>query len=106
MVQFNTLLGDLATDFAARVRRGVDVDVVLAARQVGGLRVGQRGAALRTAGGVGNRDGDAGVLAGFGRPMEMRRSGRAGQAGIVQLPAQLFGGRIVVDVGGAFSGAG
>src|ERR1700757_3659135 len=37
-----SLLRHLTADLAAGVRRGVDVDVVLAAEQVGGLRIGQR----------------------------------------------------------------
>ena len=40
------LLRHLTADFAARIGRGVDVDVVLAGREVGGLFVGQRSAAL------------------------------------------------------------
>jgi hypothetical protein len=40
------LLHHLAADFAAGIGRGVDVDVVLAGRQVGGLGVRQRGAAF------------------------------------------------------------
>src|SRR5882724_6244241 len=41
-----SLLGDLAADFAARIGCGMHVHVVLAGRQVGGLRVRQRGAAF------------------------------------------------------------
>ena len=40
------LLRHLTADFAARIGRGVDVDVVLARRQIGRLRVRQRGAAF------------------------------------------------------------
>ena len=34
-----SLLRHLAADFAARIGRGVDVDIVLAGREIGGLRV-------------------------------------------------------------------
>jgi len=40
------LLRHLTADFAARIGRGVDVDVVLASCQIGRLRVRQRGAAF------------------------------------------------------------
>jgi hypothetical protein len=40
------LLRHLTADFAARIGRGVDVDVVLARRQIGRLSVRQRGAAF------------------------------------------------------------
>jgi len=41
-----TLLRHLTADFAARIGRGVDVDVVLARGEVGCLSVRQRGAAF------------------------------------------------------------
>jgi hypothetical protein len=69
-------LRNLTADFAARMGRGVDVDVVLASRQVRSLGVCQCGAAFggaRTC--IRDRDGDAGVLVGFRRPMEMRGGG-------------------------------
>ena len=101
------LLRHLAADFAARIGCGVNVDVVLAGREVGGLRIGQRGAAFdRARCCVGNSNRDAGVLAGLGRAMEMRGGGGTGQAGIAQLPAQLLAGGIVVEVGGTGGGAG
>src|SRR3954471_19207256 len=91
-----SLLRHLAPDLAARIGRGVDVDVELAAEQVGGLRVGQRGRALdRASGGAGDRDRDAGVLAGLGGPMEMGGRGGARQAGIAELPRQLLAGGII-----------
>ena len=106
-VRSKNLLRHLTADFAARIGCGVDVDVVLAGHEVGGLRIGQRGAAFdRARCCVGNRNRDAGVLAGFGGAVEMRGGGGAGQAGIGQLPAQLLAGGIVVDVGGAGGGAG
>src|SRR3954453_21175887 len=40
------LLGHLAANFAGWIGRGVDVDVVLAGHQVGGLRVCQYGTAF------------------------------------------------------------
>ena len=43
------LLGHLAANFAARVRCGVEVDVVLAGHEVGRLGIGQRGASLNRA---------------------------------------------------------
>ena len=59
----------LAADFAARIGSGVDVDVVLAGDEIGGLRVGQRGAAFdRARARIRDRNRDAGVLAGFGGP--------------------------------------
>ena len=101
------LLRHLAADFAARIGCGVNVDVVLAGHEVGGLRIGQRGAAFdRARCCVGDSNRDAGVLAGLGRAMEMRGGGGTRQAGIAQLPAQLLAGGIVVDVGGAGGGAG
>src|SRR6185437_328696 len=61
------LLRDLTTNFAARIGRSMDVDVVLAGLEVGGLGVGHRGAALdRALAGIGNRDRNTGVLAGLG----------------------------------------
>src|SRR5581483_9521400 len=76
-----SLLRDLAADLAAGIGLGVDVDVVLAGREIGGLGVGQRGAALGRAGaGVRDRDRDTGILAGFGGTMEMRRRRGTGQA--------------------------
>ena len=101
------LLRHLTADFAARIGRGVDVDVVLAGHQVGGLGVGQRGAAFdRARRRVRDGQGDAGVLAGFGRPMEVGCGRGAGEPRIGQLPAQLLGGGIVIDIGGAGAGAG
>src|SRR5882757_8620199 len=38
--------------------------------------------------------------------MEMRRGGGAGEAGIGHLPAELLGGGVVIDVGGADASAG
>jgi hypothetical protein len=74
------LLRHLTTDFAARIGRGVDVDVVLAGRQIGRLGVRQGGAALGGARAcIGDRDGDAGILAGFTRSVEMRGGGGAGK---------------------------
>src|SRR5579863_10754983 len=65
------LLLDLSADFAARIGRSVDVDVELAGQQIGGLGIGQRGAALgRARSGVGDCDLNAGILAGFGRAVE------------------------------------
>src|SRR5204862_2942393 len=85
------LLRHLAADFAARIGCGVDVDIVLAGGEIGGLCVGQRGAALdRARSGIGNRHRDAAVLAGFGGSMEMRGGGGTGEAGIGHLPAQLL----------------
>lgn len=40
------LLRHLTADFAGRIGCGVDVDVVLARRQIGGLSLRQRGAAF------------------------------------------------------------
>ena len=101
------LLGHLAADFAARIGFGVDVDIVLAGHQIGGLGIGQRRAALGGARrGVRDRDRNAGVLAGFGGSVEMRGGGGAGKAGIGQLPGQLLGGGVVIDIGGAGAGAG
>src|SRR5205823_1606979 len=40
------LFGHLTADFPARIGCGVNVDVVLARREVGGLRIGERGAAF------------------------------------------------------------
>src|SRR4051794_18737032 len=81
-----SLLRHLTADLAARIGRGVDVDVELAAEQIGGLRVGQCRRALDRAGRrIGNRDRDAGVLAGLGGSVEMRGGGWAGQAGIGDL---------------------
>src|SRR5437868_15432298 len=61
------LLRHLTADFAARIGRGVNVDVVLAGHQVGRLFVGEVGAAF---GGVRGRIRDrnlvSGVLAGLG----------------------------------------
>src|SRR2546430_3648117 len=95
------LLRHLTPDFTARIGCGVDVDVVLAGHQIGGLRVGQGRAALGRAGGrIGNRHRNPGVLAGFSRPVEMRGGGGTGKSRIVQLPAQLFAGGIVVEIGG------
>jgi hypothetical protein len=45
-LHLKALLRHLTADFAARIGRGVDVDVVLAGRQIGRLGVGQRGAAF------------------------------------------------------------
>ena len=42
----SNLLADLTADFAARIGRGVDVDIVLAGQEIGGLLVRQRGAAF------------------------------------------------------------
>src|SRR5215211_4893801 len=101
------LLRYLTADFAARIGRGVNVDVVLAGREVRGLRIGQRGAALdRARRRIGDGDRDAGILAGFGGTVEMRGGGGAGQARIAQLPAQLLAAGIVVEVGGALGRAG
>jgi hypothetical protein len=44
--QAKSLLRHLTSDFATGIRRGVDVDVVLARQEIGGLRVGQRDAAF------------------------------------------------------------
>src|SRR5258708_27460445 len=78
-----SLLRQLAADFAARVGRGVNVDVVFAGHQGGGLGVGQRGAAFgRARSRVRDRTRDAGVLAGFSRAMEMPRSRRSGETGV------------------------
>src|ERR1700760_2641887 len=101
------LLRHLTTDFAARIGCGVDVDVVLAGFQVGGLSVGQRGAAFGGARrGVRNSHSDARVLAGFGRAMEMAGGRGTGEAGIGYLPAQLLGGGVIIDIGGGGGGAG
>jgi len=56
---------------AARVVLGVDVDIPAAGHEIGGLRVGERrGAVERAAEGL-DRHGDAGILAGIGRAVEM-----------------------------------
>jgi len=41
------LLRDLTADFAARIVLGMDVDIVLAGFEIGGVRIGQGGAAPR-----------------------------------------------------------
>src|SRR5215467_5058250 len=77
------LLRNLSTDFAARIGRGVDVDVVLAGLEIGGLGVGQRRAAFdraRTC--IRDRDRDAGVLAALRGSMEMRGCRGARETGI------------------------
>src|SRR6185503_20742556 len=76
---------DLTADFAGFVGLGVDVDVPAAGQQIGSLRVGQRlGAFERALGGRPLEDWHhhAGILAGLGRPVEVRGGGRAGQARI------------------------
>ena len=99
------LLHHLAADFAARIGRGVDVDVVLAGHEVGCLGVGQGGAAFdRARGGIGDRNRDAGVRAGCGRTVEVRGRRRTGKPRIGQFPAQLLAGGIVFKVGGALAG--
>ena len=101
------LFGHLTADFAARVRCGVDVDIVLSGGEIGGLGVGQRGAAFGGGGSdAGDGNGHAGVLAGLGGAMEMRGGRRSGEAGISDLPAQLLGSGIIIDVGGAGRGGG
>src|SRR4051795_1453134 len=90
-----SLLRHLTADLAARIGRGVDVDVELAAEQIGGLRVGQCRRALGRAGGSAwDRNRNAGVLAGLGRSVEMRGGGGPGQAGIGDLPGQLLAGGV------------
>src|SRR4029077_17574465 len=102
----HALLCYLATDFAGRIGRGVDVDVVIAGHEVGGLRVRQGGAALdRARSSIRDRNGNAAVLAGFGGTVKMRGGGGARQARIGDLPAQLLAGGIIVDVSGAGAGA-
>ena len=101
------LLRHLAADLAARIGRGVDVDVELAGEQIGGLRIGQRRRALDRAGGrIRDRDRDAGVLAGLGRPVEVGGCCRAGQTGIGDLPGQLLAGGIIVQIGGSGAAGG
>src|SRR6202040_3740670 len=85
------LLRDLAANLAALVRVGVDVDVPLAAHQIGRLGVGQVGRALERAAAGGDRHGDAGILAGLGRTMEMTSGRGPAEPGIVALPARLLG---------------
>src|SRR6185437_6837339 len=104
---FRHLFRDLAADLAARIGLGMDIDIVFAGHEIGGLRVGQcRVAFDRARGRVRDGDSDAGVLAGLGGAVEVRGGRGAGETGIGELPAQLLGGGIVIDVGGAGAGAG
>src|SRR5438874_3863195 len=74
------LLAHLAADFAAAVLGGMDVDVPAAAHEVCGLRVGERGGAFgRARRIVSDQNRDAGVLAGFGRAVEMGGRRRAAE---------------------------
>src|SRR6478752_858109 len=58
-----SLLRDLTTDFAARIGCGMDVDIVLAGQEIGGLRIGQRGASFgRTGRRIGDRNHNACIL--------------------------------------------
>src|SRR5438270_9498457 len=101
------LLRHLTADFAARIGRGVNVDVVFAGHQVGRLFVGEDGAAFGGARGrIRDRNLDAGVLAGLGGSVEMGRGRGTREPRIGQLPGQLLGGRIIVDVGRACTGSG
>jgi hypothetical protein len=103
---YRELLGHLAANFAAWIGRGVDVDVVLAGHQVGCLRVRQCGTAFdRARARVRDRNGDGGILAGIGGTVKMRGGRGAGKPRISQLPGQLLGGGIIVDVGSALAGA-
>src|SRR4051812_50207664 len=86
-----SLLRHLTADLAARIGRGVDVDVELAAEQIGGLRVGQCRRALGRAGGSAwNRNRNAGVLAGLGRSVGMRGGGGGGPGGKSEPSGHLF----------------
>ena len=70
----SSLFGYLATDFAALIGRGMDVEIPLVGHQVGGLGVGQRRLSFERAfcGRIReNWDLHAGVIAGFGRSVEM-----------------------------------
>jgi len=81
----------LTAQLATLVRGAVDIDIAFARLQVGQLRVGQRGRALDRAGEIGpERHGDAGIGAGRGAAMDMRRGGRAAQPGIIDPPRQLL----------------
>src|SRR5690349_11070843 len=101
------LLRHLTADFAAGIVLGMHVDIVLAGLEIGGLRSGQRRAALgRARRRIRDRDRNARVLAGFRGTMEMRGGGGAAETRIGQLPRQLLGSRVIVDVGGAGALAG
>src|SRR6516165_922823 len=88
-------LDELAANFPAGVSGRVDVDVPAPGEQVGGLGVGQIGRIFERARARRNRHGDAGVLAGFRRPVEMGHRGRAGQPGIIALPGELLARGVV-----------
>src|SRR5258708_17471238 len=73
-----SLLCHLTADFAARIGCGVNVDVILAGHQVGGLFVVQRRAAFnRARARICDRNLDAGVRAGRGGALGMRARGGA-----------------------------
>src|SRR5258708_13106841 len=83
----SNLLADLTADFAARIGRGVDVDIVLAGHQIGGLGVGQRRAAFGGArGSVRDPHPNARVLGGFTPAMEIRAGPRTPEPRIVYPP--------------------
>ncbi len=83
------------------------VDIKLAARKVGGLGIGQRGRAFgRARRRAGNGNLDAGILADFGGAVEMRGRCRTAEAGIGQLPGELLGRSVVIDIGGPGAGPG
>src|SRR6516165_6489887 len=63
-------LDELAADFPAGVSGSVDIDIPAPSHEVGGLGVGQIGRIFERARARRNRHGDAGVLAGFRRPVE------------------------------------
>ena len=86
MTIMSGLFCHLAADFTARIGRGMDVDIIFAGLEVGGLGVRQRGAAFnRTGLCIWDRNSDGSILAGFGRPVEVGGGRRTGQAGIGEL---------------------
>src|SRR4030081_2060640 len=72
------LFRDLAADFAALVGFGVDVEIPLPRREVGGLGICQRGGTFdRACHTALDAQGVSRILAGLGRSLEMRRGGGA-----------------------------
>jgi hypothetical protein len=98
----SSLFGYLATDFAALIGRGMDVEIPLAGHQVGGLGIGQRRLSFERAfcGRIReNWDLHAGVIARFGRSVEMGCGCRAGQTGITAFVRELLAGGVVSCMG-------
>jgi hypothetical protein len=95
---------DLPADFAVLVGGGVDVDVIFAGHQVGGLCVGQHCRTLERAfRSAHERNDDAGIFTLRHRPVNMSGRGRPTEAGISHAPAELFRGDVEAEIGRAFA---